>query len=311
MASPYPHNGVIADLAHAQGGLVGYVHPFDTLPDPAHDAVLSNELPADVINGKVDYIEVIGFSDHKATAQVWYRLLNLGFHLPTGSGTDAMANYASQRGPVGLNRVFLDTAGKRDAAAAMAALRAGRGFASNGPLLGLLLDEAKPGDTIAAGKHRYRVALRSPVAVQHLELVHNGKVVKTFEGHTHHVLGVSWKRDGRTLASAGADNVIKVWDFVTGERKKTIEGFGKEVTSISFIGITDQTLASSGDDQIRTVSDNGDKIRAFEGATNFMNSASVTPDGKIVIAGGYDGVLRVWNGINAEVMATFAPPRTK
>src|SRR5207249_1307795 len=26
-----------------------------------------------------------------------------------------------------------------------------------------------------------------------------GKVVKTFEGHTHHVLGVSWKRDGRTL----------------------------------------------------------------------------------------------------------------
>ena len=49
-----------------------------------------------------------------------------------------------------------------------------------------------------------------------------GKVVKTFEGHTHHVLGVSWKRDGRTLASAGADNVIKVWDFVTGERKKTI-----------------------------------------------------------------------------------------
>lgn len=180
MASPYPHNGVIADLAHAQGGLVGYVHPFDTLPDPAHDAVLSNELPADVINGKVDYIEVIGFSDHKATAQVWYRLLNLGFHLPTGSGTDAMANYASLRGPVGLNRVFLDTAGKLDATSAMAALKAGHGFASNGPMLGLLLDDAKPGDSMAVGKHHYRVALRSPVAVQHLELVHNGQVVKTF-----------------------------------------------------------------------------------------------------------------------------------
>jgi len=138
-----------------------------------------------------------------------------------------------------------------------------------------------------------------------------GKVVRTFEGHTHHVLGVSWKRDGRTLASAGADNVIKVWDFVTGERKKTIEGFGKEVTSISFIGITDQTLASSGDDQIRTVSDSGEKIRSFEGGTNFMNSASITPDGKIVIAGGHDGVLRVWNGTNAEVMATFAPPGAK
>jgi hypothetical protein len=186
MASPYPHNGVIADLAHAQGGLVGYVHPFDTLPDPAHDAVLSNELPADVINGKVDYIEVIGFSDHKATAQVWYRLLNLGFHLPTGAGTDAMANYASLRGPVGLNRVFLDTGGKRDAATAMAALKAGHSFASNGPLLGLLLDDAKPGDTITTGRHHYRVALRSPVAVEHLELVHNGQVVKVFELGSNH-----------------------------------------------------------------------------------------------------------------------------
>src|ERR1043166_1515549 len=135
-----------------------------------------------------------------------------------------------------------------------------------------------------------------------------GKVVKTLEGHTHHVLGVSWKRDSRTLASAGADNVVKVWDAVTGERKKTIEGFAKEVTSISFIGIRDQFLASSGDDQVRTVNDNGEEIRAFKGATNFMNSASITPDGKIVIAGGQDSVLRVWNGANAEVIATFAPP---
>ncbi len=138
-----------------------------------------------------------------------------------------------------------------------------------------------------------------------------GKVVKTFEGHTHHVLGVSWKHDGRTLASAGADNVIKVWDFVTGERKKTIEGFSKEVTSITFVGITDQALASSGDDQIRTISDTGDKIRSYDGATNFINSASITPDGRIVIAGGHDSVLRVWNGTNTEVIATFTPPETR
>ncbi|MGH8234528.1 MAG: CehA/McbA family metallohydrolase [Rhodanobacteraceae bacterium] len=181
MASPYPDNGTIADLAHAQGGLVGYAHPFDKVPDPAQDPVLSNELPADVIHGKVDYIEIVGFSDHKATAQVWYRLMNLGFHLPAGAGSDAMANHASLHGPVGLGRVFLDTGGARDAAAAMNALKRGRGFASNGPLLGLLLDRAKPGDTLAApGQHRYRVAMRSSVALDHLELVQNGKVLKAF-----------------------------------------------------------------------------------------------------------------------------------
>src|SRR6185369_9336896 len=97
LPSPYPDNGAVADLAHAQGALVGYVHPFDTVPDPAHDKSLTNELPADVANGKVDYIEIVGFSDHKATAEVWYRLLNLGFRLPAGAGTDAMTNYASLR----------------------------------------------------------------------------------------------------------------------------------------------------------------------------------------------------------------------
>jgi TolB protein len=196
LASPYPHNGVIADLAHAQGGLVGYVHPFDTEIDPATEKTLSNALPADVANGKVDYIEIVGFSDHKSTAKIWYRLLNLGYRLPTGAGTDAMANYASLRGPVGMNRVFLDTGGATTPAALRTALKAGRTFATNGPLLGLELDGKHPGDTVsraAPGKIAYKIALRSPVAVDHLELVHNGKVEKAF----------ALTGDRRTLDAAG------------------------------------------------------------------------------------------------------------
>jgi TolB protein len=183
LASAYPDNGVIADLAHAQGALVGYVHPFDEDVDPNKDASLTNELPADVANGKVDYIEIVGFSDHKATAKVWYRLLNLGYRIPTGAGTDAMANYADLRGPVGMNRVFVDTGGKTSPSALLAALKAGRTFASNGPLLGLELDGRHPGDTImktGPSKLSYRIAMRSPVPVDHLELVEDGKVAKSF-----------------------------------------------------------------------------------------------------------------------------------
>ncbi len=182
MASPYPYNGVIADLAHRQGGLVGYVHPFDFPVVPEKEKSLSNALPADVIAGKVDYLEVVAFSDHKATADVWYRLLNLGFRLPAGAGTDAMANYASLRGPVGLNRVFLDTDGKLDPEAARIAIKQGRSFATNGPLLGLEIDGARPGDTLRkiGARHRFSVAMRSPVAVDHLELVQNGKVLRSF-----------------------------------------------------------------------------------------------------------------------------------
>ncbi|MBL8551345.1 MAG: CehA/McbA family metallohydrolase [Hyphomonadaceae bacterium] len=183
LSSPYPHNGAVADLAHRQGGLVGYVHPFDWVIDPPNEASLTNMLPADVAAGKVDYIEIVGFADHKATAAVWYRLLNLGFRIPTGAGTDAMANYASLRGPVGMNRVFLDTQGARTPGALRDALKAGRTFATNGPLLGFELGGAHPGDVVrrdAAGAIPYRVAFRSPVPVDHLELVHNGRVVRSF-----------------------------------------------------------------------------------------------------------------------------------
>ncbi len=136
----------------------------------------------------------------------------------------------------------------------------------------------------------------------------SGKVVKSFEGHTHHVLGVSWKREGRTLASAGADNVVKIWDFITGERKKTIEGFAKEVTGIRFLGMTDQAVASSGDNQVRVVKENGDKIRNFEGVADFMYSVAVTADGRIAAAGGQDSVLRVWSVADGKPIVTFPVP---
>lgn len=208
MASAYPTNAVVADLAHAQRALVGYAHPFDVLPDPAHDASLSNELPADVINGKVDYLEVMGFSNHKATAKVWYRLLNLGFRLPAGAGSDTMANYASLHGPVGLERVFLDTGGELTPSAVYTALKSGRGFVSNGPLLGLLIDGKRPSDQIAAGRHHFRVALRSFVAIDHLELVQNGEVVKRFNlGRDRHSFDFSGE-----LNFAGGWVLLRAWN---------------------------------------------------------------------------------------------------
>jgi Tol biopolymer transport system component len=186
-SSLYPMNADVADIAHSRGALVGYVHPFDEYPEPLakpHE-VLTVELPVDVALGKVDYMEILGFSDHRSTARVWYQLLNLGFRIPAAGGTDAMANYASLRGPVGMNRVFARVAdGDVTPAAWMAALKAGRTFATNGPLLGLTLGGAEIGDELkfsaAQARVKFSVRLRSIVAVEHLELVCNGRVVKSF-----------------------------------------------------------------------------------------------------------------------------------
>lgn len=136
-----------------------------------------------------------------------------------------------------------------------------------------------------------------------------GKQVKAFEGHTHHVQGVSWEHNGRTLASAGADKVVKVWDFVSGEQRKTIEGHAKELTSIHFIGYSNEALISAGDNRVRIIRDDGNEVRSFSGMNEFVSGADITPDGKTVIAGSLDGILRIWNGVNGEALMTLEPPK--
>jgi hypothetical protein len=182
-ASLYPTNAKVADMAHEQGGVVGYVHPFDTYPDPFKDESLTDELPVDVALGKVDYIEVLGFSDHKSTARVWYQLLNCGFHLPTAAGTDAMANFASLRGPVGLNRVYVQVPkGPLAIDPWLKNLKQGRTFATNGPLLGFSLGGKNLGDEIKLPKGGrdvpFKAWVRSIVPLDHLEIVCNGQVAK-------------------------------------------------------------------------------------------------------------------------------------
>ena len=183
-ASLYPGNAAIADLAHAQGGLVGYVHPFDTKPDPSDTAEqLTYELPVDVALGKVDYLEVMGYSDHLITSEIWYRLLNCGFRLPAGAGTDAFPNFASLRGPPGLVRVFVKSGAALDHRRWLAGLKAGHTFVTNAPLLEFSLAGRAMGDEIRlpTGEHRLtaHVGLRSNVPIDHLEIIGNGKVVAT------------------------------------------------------------------------------------------------------------------------------------
>lgn len=181
-ASLFPTNADVADMAHRQEALVGYVHPFEAVPDPTKDASLTHELPVDVALGKVDYIEVLGFSDHKSTAAVWYRLLNCGFRLPAAAGTDAMANFASLRGPVGLNRVYTKIQpGPLEIGPWLASLKQGHTFATNGPLIGLSLAEKEPGDELLLSRKqevKFTAWMRSIVPIDHLQVVCNGKVAR-------------------------------------------------------------------------------------------------------------------------------------
>lgn len=137
----------------------------------------------------------------------------------------------------------------------------------------------------------------------------DGAQVRSFEGHTHHVLGLAWKADAKVIASASADNSIKVWDARNGDQLRTITGFGKEVTSIEFLADGPEVIASSGDRTVRLYNTaDGGNPRNFSGGGDFMYAAAAAPDASLVIGGGQDSVLRLWNGANAQEIRQFAPP---
>ena len=163
-----PMDADVSDMAHARGALVGFAHPFDEDPakTPRTQEDTPEELAADVALGKVDYLEVVGFNDYHATANVWYRLLNVGFRIPVGAGTDAMANYSSLRGPVGLDRVYTHVArGPVKIDSVLAALKDGKTFATNGPLLDFSMGGAQIGGEVKldAGKE---------VSVSRIDAIH-------------------------------------------------------------------------------------------------------------------------------------------
>ena len=188
-ASLFPMNADVYDMAHAQGAIVGAVHPFDAPPDPfaKPEQQITDELPVDVALGKLDYMEIVGFSDHKSTAAVWYKLLDLGFKLPAGGGTDATTNYAAPiRGQVGFDRVFIWTpTWPTSAETWIDELKKGHTFATNGPLVNFTLGGLMVGDELKFDTPQSNVPftarLQSVVPVDHLEVVCNGKVARTLK----------------------------------------------------------------------------------------------------------------------------------
>ena len=140
--------------------------------------------------------------------------------------------------------------------------------------------------------------------------VATGKLVRSFEGHTHHVLGVTWKADSSRIASAGADNAIKVWNVETGEQHRTIQNYSKQVTAVQYIGASDNLISGSGDKTVKMHrSNDGGNYRNFAGSSDYVYAVAVTRDEAIAVAGGEDGVLRVWNGTNAQELYKFEAPK--
>jgi hypothetical protein len=161
------------DQCHRKGGLVIWTRTWHESPEFVYGEPL-----ADLLLGKVDAFEMDFFEDSPFDVLPdWYRLLNCGLRVPLvgGSGKDSndvvlgsMRTYA--RLPSGEALTYKGW---------IEAIRAGRTFVTNGPLLTLTVDGRDPGAVLdtAAETVRVRAEARGIVPLEHVEIVVNGAIV--------------------------------------------------------------------------------------------------------------------------------------
>jgi len=112
------------------------------------------------------------------TQDIYYRILECGLRVPpsAGSASGVLPN------PVGYNRVYGHVGKAKSYDAWSRAVREGRSFVTNGPLLLVRANGKLPGTVFSAGSDGLDVELDarlvSPDTVMELEIVQNGRVVR-------------------------------------------------------------------------------------------------------------------------------------
>src|SRR5262245_50417989 len=62
----------------------------------------------------------------------------------------------------------------------------------------------------------------------------NGRLIRSFEGHSSQVSTIVFSSDGKTLASGSLDHTVKLWDVSSGLLIRSFDAQGNGVSSVAF-----------------------------------------------------------------------------
>ena len=177
-------------LRHARehGGLGGYVHPVavaDPLTPESASSVPTGFV-ADAGLGEIDFIELAClWTDEVGTGALWHEVLNIGVPLAASAGSDVMNDYYRTMA-IGATRVYVKPEGRLTSSSFQKALKEGKSFVSNGPLLEFEVAGNGPGEVVDSsdGMASWSANVHSALPFERLEIYVNGTVVETLEDNT-------------------------------------------------------------------------------------------------------------------------------
>lgn len=161
--------------------VVGMPHPyFAYLAEGVRfDGASPSEIPLDAALGVADFFDINCIpSSETGSAAIYAHLLNAGFRLAAAGGSDTFSD-TSRDPPLGTGRTYVRLPDGAGPEAFPRALRGGRSFSTNGPLLELDVDGSGMGDEIErAGPTVLPVRARavSAVPMERLIVLVNGEV---------------------------------------------------------------------------------------------------------------------------------------
>ena len=105
--------------------------------------------------------------------------------------------------------------------------------------------------------HRATIAAVVGIATAGLAIAQQAAVVGTLDGHTEAVYSVAWSPDGKTLATAGFDSTVRLWDVATRKEIRKYEGHTKLVLAVAVSPNGKQILSGGNDNTAKIWADPG------------------------------------------------------